>query len=88
MSADADATRSAARVVDTTTATARAEFTAVTDYTRTSHDHGTDRFVIVLFGIWVLGFALLSLVVGIPLAVLSLMTNASASTGEIGRAHV
>jgi SpoVK/Ycf46/Vps4 family AAA+-type ATPase len=79
--ADADTTTSSARVVDTAMMTARSELTALTEYTRTSRTHGTDRFAIVLFGVWVVGFAVLSLAVAIPLALLALLLNANLSAG-------
>jgi transitional endoplasmic reticulum ATPase len=67
--------------LDAARAIARGEFAALSAYVRGTHSEGFGQFLILLLTVWLLGVALISLVVALPRAVLATLTGTGISGG-------
>ena len=74
--------RSSSRLpLDTASALAHGEWAALSAYARGTRRRGFGRFLIVLFAVWLLAFALISLVVALPGAILAALTGTGVGGG-------
>lgn len=70
--------------LDTARAIVRGEFTALNSHARGARSEGFGQFLIMLLTVWLLGVALISLVVVLPGAVLGTLTGTGSSGGTGG----
>ncbi len=77
--------RSSSRLpLDTASALAHGEWAALSAYARGTRRRGFGQFLIVLFAVWLLAFALISLVVALPGAILAALTGTVVGGGMGG----